>query len=133
MRDFVRSALRRFFSGMIVGAGMIAAVAMVPYGYAAFQTFTGVGGSFPMVGPTANFADFNNMITNMNNEVGSFLQFGVAGDPGEPQFLNAASFAANGTVATAMSSLGPPGSHTTVQKWLLVIDQAGAQFFAPLF
>lgn len=42
-------------------------------------------------------------------------------------------FTANGSVATAMSSLGPAGSHTTVQEWLTITDPAGTVRYIPCF
>lgn len=54
-------------------------------------------------------------------------------------FMNASNVAfifpsptANGTVATAMSSLGPVGSNTTIQEWLTVII-AGNTRYIPCF
>jgi hypothetical protein len=35
-------------------------------------------------------------------------------------------FAANSNVATAMSSVGPVGSHTTIQKWLTITESDGS-------
>jgi hypothetical protein len=35
---------------------------------------------------------------------------------------------ANGSVATAMSSLGPAGSHSTIQEWLKITTQNGARW-----
>lgn len=49
------------------------------------------------------------------------------------QLGNAASFAANGAVATVLGSLGPAGSHTTVQKWLAVRDSGGTTLWIPAF
>lgn len=40
---------------------------------------------------------------------------------------------ANGAVATALSSIGPTGSHTTVQEWLTVTNAAGAIRYIPAF
>jgi len=40
---------------------------------------------------------------------------------------------ANGAVATAMTSLGPTGSHTTIQEWLAVRNQAGTVRYIPMF
>lgn len=40
---------------------------------------------------------------------------------------------ANGSVATALSSIGPTGSHTTVQKWLTVTDNTGTKRYIPAF
>lgn len=52
---------------------------------------------------------------------------------GNIQFNNAASFSANGTVATAMSSLGPTGSHATIQTWLTIKDNGGVVRYIPCF
>jgi hypothetical protein len=46
---------------------------------------------------------------------------------------NAGSFTANGAVATALTSVGPTGSHTTVQEWLTVKDSAGTVRYIPAF
>lgn len=40
---------------------------------------------------------------------------------------------ANGTTATLLGSLGPTGSHTTVQTWLQIVDPAGATRYIPCF
>jgi hypothetical protein len=40
---------------------------------------------------------------------------------------------ANGAVATAMSSLGPTGSHTTVQEWFAVLNASGTTRYIPAF
>jgi hypothetical protein len=42
-------------------------------------------------------------------------------------------FAANGAVATVLGGVGPVGSHTTVQKWIVVKDDTGATFYVPAF
>ena len=47
--------------------------------------------------------------------------------------VGAASQAANGSVATAMSSLGPTGSHTTIQEWLTIQNSSGTQRWIPMF
>lgn len=41
--------------------------------------------------------------------------------------------AANGSVATALSSVGPTGASTTVQEWLQVKNSAGATRYIPCF
>jgi hypothetical protein len=46
---------------------------------------------------------------------------------------NASSFSANAAVATLLGSLGPTGSHTTVQTWLTIIDNSGATRYIPCF
>ncbi len=52
---------------------------------------------------------------------------------GNVKFNNAASFSANASVATALGSIGPVGSHTTVQKWLTIVDSGGATGYIPVF
>lgn len=46
--------------------------------------------------------------------------------------LPGAAFAANGSVATVLSSVGPAGANAAVQKWL-VIDDAGTPRYIPCF
>jgi hypothetical protein len=41
--------------------------------------------------------------------------------------------AANGSVATALSSVGPTGSHTTVQEWFAVKNASGVIRYIPAF
>jgi hypothetical protein len=53
---------------------------------------------------------------------GGILQFGSTG-----------SFSANGGVATSLTSLGPTGSHTTVQTWLTILDSGGVTRYIPCF
>lgn len=43
------------------------------------------------------------------------------------------SFTANGAVATALTSLGPTGSHTTVQEWFSIKDSGGTLRYIPAF
>jgi hypothetical protein len=40
---------------------------------------------------------------------------------------------ANGTVATVLGSIGPTGSHTTVQEWLTIVMPGGATRYIPCF
>lgn len=46
---------------------------------------------------------------------------------------SAGNFTANGSVGTSMSSLGPTGSHTTIQKWLTITDNAGNTGYIAVF
>lgn len=52
---------------------------------------------------------------------------------GQHKFTAASNFTANGTTATVLGGLGPAGAHTTVQKWLTVIDNTGATLYVPGF
>jgi hypothetical protein len=49
------------------------------------------------------------------------------------QFTNAANFSANGAVATVLGSIGPTGSHTTVQTWLTILDNSSTVRYIPCF
>lgn len=49
------------------------------------------------------------------------------------KFAAAGSFSANGAIATVLGSLGPTGSHTTVQKWLTIVDNGGTTGYVPVF
>jgi hypothetical protein len=40
---------------------------------------------------------------------------------------------ANGIVATTMTSLGPAGSHTTVQEWLTITTHSGTTRYIPCY
>lgn len=47
--------------------------------------------------------------------------------------LAAPMIAANGSVATTMTSLGPTGSHTTVQEWMVVRNASGTLRYIPMY
>lgn len=49
------------------------------------------------------------------------------------QFASAASFTANGAVATALTGVGPAGAHTTAQEWLTFKNAAGTTRYVPAF
>lgn len=42
-------------------------------------------------------------------------------------------FVSNGSVATTMTSLGPTGSRTTIQKWLKILDNTGNYYYIPCY
>jgi len=49
------------------------------------------------------------------------------------QVGNSASMSANGAVATTMTSLGPTGSHTTIQEWLTIKNASGTVRYIPCY
>lgn len=49
------------------------------------------------------------------------------------KFGSSGMFAANGAVATTVTSLGPTGSHTTIQGWTTFFDNAGTQRWQPYY
>lgn len=55
------------------------------------------------------------------------------GSAGVVKFASANSFSANGAIATTMTSLGPTGSHTTIQKWLTIQDNGGTVLYIPCY
>lgn len=55
----------------------------------------------------------------------------IAGD--KIKFSSAASFSANGSVATVLGSLGPVGASTTVRKWLTIKDDGGTTGYIPVY
>ena len=56
---------------------------------------------------------------------------GLGSATGLIQFVGAQSSSANGSVATALGSLGPAGSHPVVQEWLTVVTPGGATRYIP--
>ena len=130
----MREMLKKLRNGAVAGLGFVAAVALVPTGFAAIATFTGVSGSNPMIGTVPGvMPDLNAMIVAINNQFGSYLAFNNASETGEAAFTNAGSWVANGSVATSVTSVGPGGSHTTVQEWLVVVDNNGTPRYVPAF
>ncbi len=94
------------------GAGML--------GWAS-QTYSNtVGGTELAFNITANGAVVNSEALRILNS-------------GQLKFTGAANFSANGAVATAMSSVGPTGSHTTIQTWLTITDSGGVVRYIPAF
>lgn len=49
------------------------------------------------------------------------------------QFNSSAQWTANGAVATTMTSLGPTGSHTTIQEWFVVKNASGTVRYIPAY
>ncbi len=86
----------------------------------------GVAVAAPFSGPV----DPASIMANVNALLLNWVSF-VSG--GEVQLLGPQAFSANGVVATTMTSLGPVGSHTTVQEWLIVVDPAGTVRYVPAY
>jgi hypothetical protein len=55
------------------------------------------------------------------------------GSAGVWKFASANSFSANGSVATSVTSLGPAGSHTTIQEWLTIQNASGTVRYIPCY
>lgn len=52
---------------------------------------------------------------------------------GQPKFGRSGAWSANGVVATTMTSLGPAGSHTTIQEWFTVVNASGVVRYIPAY
>ena len=52
---------------------------------------------------------------------------------GQVRVNGSSSWTANGSVATALTSVGPTGSHTTVQEWFTVKNASGTVRYIPAF
>lgn len=87
-----------------------------------------LSGNFP-----ADYADINTMMSLLNSTLANYLSFNQTGEVGAGYFSNPASFTANGSTATSVTSVGPSGAHTTVQKWLTIYDNTGAVGYIPVF
>lgn len=82
---------------------------------------------------THNGADITFSATPAGSGVAGRIQVLSVLGAGNLRFRSAGNFSANGSVATVLGSLGPVGSHTTVQKWLTIVDNTGATLWIPAF
>lgn len=122
----MQKLLRAFFLGAVFSLGVLAVPAM-----ASLALFTGPSGSNPIQFPAA-LADLNKLINTLNGEVTGYLALNNSTlEQGEVAFLNPASTVANGGIATSVTSLGPNGSHTTIQGWFVWVDSAGNVRYTP--
>jgi hypothetical protein len=113
--------LRSYLIGLFIGiAGFASAQNLVPF-------FQGP------VDPAQMQSYLNTLVNVVNNEVAGYLTFGNPNENGALALNSANSFAANGSVGTSVTSLGPTGSHTTIQEWLIVYDNNGTKRWAPLY
>jgi hypothetical protein len=100
--------------------------ALVGFVAGIFVTMGSLGVAAPITGPLS-FPDFAKAVN------ATFLTWFGFVSQGELTLSGPNAFAPLGTVATAMSSLGPVGSHTTVQRWMVVINPGGTVGFVPVF
>jgi hypothetical protein len=106
--------LRSFLMGAVFALGTLSIAA----GYAAvLPLFTAPGGSNAAVNP-GNLADLNALVSAINSNL---------------SIPASMTNVANGSVATAMSSLGPTGSHTTIQEWFAITTPQGNVRYVPGF
>src|ERR1700753_3063408 len=104
--------MKKFLTGYAIFIGLTC----IPFAMAAtIPLFTGVSGTNPVGFPAAQ-NDLNNVIAAINSNLASPASHTTA---------------ANGSVATVLGSLGPTGSHTTVQEWLQFTDSSGVVRYVP--
>ena len=101
--------IKFFLAGALVGAVMV-----------------GMAGAAQITGPQ----DGASLAATLNQVLMNWM--GYTND-GELQLLGSNAFAPLGTVATGMTSLGPVGSHETVQRWMVVVSPSGTVGFVPVF
>lgn len=131
----MKSALRNFGRMVLLGLGLGLGIMSLPAGYAAIPLFTGVSSPNPIQGVPATLPDFQTTINNINGQIANWVTFngGAPLQPGIMELLAQAATVGNGSVATAMSSVGPSGSHTTVQEWMVVVTVLGNTRYIPMF
>lgn len=96
----------------------------------AFQTASRITGGAD--GTVSSGVVPGNIVLSTANASGVLTE-GVRLDSTQILKFSAAGFAANGAVATTVTSLGPTGSHTTIQEWLVVKDSAGTTRWIPAY
>lgn len=110
-----RSTIAALALGILMGLGAVQLYAAIP----PIRTATDPSQAIPAVIAQVN-AYLGNLVSLSNNT-------------GELAFSATQSWTANSNVATTMTSLGPQGSHTTVQKWLVVVDNTGTVVYIPAY
>lgn len=115
--------LKSLLVGLVFGLAGMAIANVTP-----LSSFTGPQD------PSQIQAYLNTLINALNAQITNYIQFGTGTESGEMQISgNGNTWAANGTIATSVTSLGPQGAHTTVQEWLVVFDTNGFLRFIPAF
>lgn len=84
-----------------------------------------IAGTAPTVAATGSDTDID---LGLNAKGAGQIALGSA-----VHFNSSGSFSANASVATVLGSVGPVGSHTTVQKWLTFSDNGGVTRYVPCF
>ena len=130
MRSLLNYALR----GLVSGAAFMAIIGLVGVSYASIPIFVGPGQTGGIVANQPNMiADLNALVSQINTSLGALTFNNSPSEVGEIAINSATAWAANGTTATTMTSLGPLNAHTTVQEWLVFMDPSGNQRFVPAY
>lgn len=133
MRSILSRAGKLFSAGIIFGLGLLAAIGTV--GYA--STLSLRTGPLPA-------SDLPSIINQLVNDINTCCAAGgsgtipqalsvIGGQNGAIQVTGSGAWVANGSVATSLTSVGPTGARTTVQRWLRVRDNNGLVVYIPAF
>jgi hypothetical protein len=112
----MRKTIAALACGILLGTAAMQISAAIPTG----------GGSSGPVEPTAP-----GILGRVNDYLGNLVS--ASANTGELQFFATQTWTANSNVATTMTSLGPQGSHTTIQKWFVVVDNTGVVRYIPAY
>lgn len=127
--------LKRAFFGLAILLAACAGLMAIPSVRAAgIALATGPAGNNPVEFP-AVLTDINNLTTDINNAIGSWLTLNNStSEAGELAFSSSSTFAVNKTATvTALGSTGPSGSTCGVNEWLTLVDEGGAVLFMPAY
>jgi hypothetical protein len=94
-----------------------------------FQFAPSAAAGTPAVSVVGNATDIPLQI----NTKGAGLLTLMSGGTGAVKLASTGAWSANGAVATALSNVGPTGSHTTVQEWLTITNSSGVVRYIPCF
>jgi len=130
----MRNLFRPFLAGICFAIGLMVAIASV--GIVNATGLSLLSGPQP-AGDIVSI--LNTLINNINvccsaggtGTISSALD--VSGVSGQVRFKGSENWAANGSTATTVTSLGPTGSHTTIQRWLTVRDDSGVLRYIPTY
>ena len=109
----IRSTVATLAFGILLGSAVVQLGAAIP--------------TSPPVEPTAP-----GIIGQVNTYLGNLISK-YSGATSELQLSGPQSWAVNSNVATTMTSLGPQGSHTTVQEWMVWVNDRNTVRYIPAY
>lgn len=129
----VRSILKLFAAGAVFALGLLFMIGTA--GYASQLSLRS--------GPQPA-ADLLSVVNALVNDINTCCAAGgsgttaqalsiIGGTSGRVRFAGSGAWTANGSTATSVTSVGPSGARTTVQRWLTVEDNVGNRFYIPAF
>lgn len=126
----MKKLFRAFLAGILFALG----IAAIPGTYAAGIALFGAPGQSNAINWPPVLNDLNRAILAVNTSIANYLTLNNStAEAGEVALSGTNSFVANGAVATTMTSLGPTGSHTTIQEWVVFVDPSGTVRYIPAY